>query len=195
MAFNSSLEFLPEGIVSQELYPKICAMVDHIVQNFESQLEDTKYKFYGNSTAREAVIKEIIIELGFDYIRQVMDTLANFEFTQLLNFLSLINLLKGSRNGLELVLKFLGFDSIIYEWWETSPRGEADSFDLTIIVANSTVPNLNATVDKVKIFTRHYVYPKLNIVDFRFTVALASKNLTMAGFARTFYTGTIIQRI
>lgn len=195
MSSKPTLEFIPEGLRSQELYPKVAAMMDFIIQNFEKELEDVKFKFRGPEVVREEVIKEIINELGFEYISQVMDTISNFEFNQLLQFLGLINLLKGSRNGLELVLKLLGFDSIITEWWETEPKGTVDEFDLTVIVNSSFVTDLNATVDKVKAFAKHYVYPNLNIVDFRFSFQLATKNLTMAGFVRSFYRGTVLQRI
>lgn len=195
MAIGSSLNFLPEGLQSQALYPKLCDMIDHIVTNFETELVDVQSKFRGPSVVRQEVIEQVINELGFNYITNVMGTISNFEFNQLLQFLSLINLLKGSRNGLELVLKLLGFDSIITEWWENAPLKPADTFDLTVIVNTSFVLDLNATVEQVKIFTRHYVFPTLDVIDFRFAFALASKNVTMAGFAKPKYAGAIIQRI
>ena len=195
MAINSSIDFLPEGVRAQELYPKVCAMVDYIVQNFETSLVDVRSKYRGPNDVSEDVIKQIINELGFNYISSVMDTITNFEFNQLLQFLSLINLLKGHRNGLELVLKLLGFDSVITEWWEANPQLPVLSFDITVVVNSSFVTDLQKTVDQVKVFTRHYVYPVLNNVDFRFYLALAKKNVIMAGFTRAFYTGTIIQRL
>lgn len=195
MAFKPTIDFLPQGIISQDLYPKVAGMMDHIIQNFETQLEDTRYKYSGPEVVRQEVIEEIVIELGFGYIQQIMSTITNFEFNQLLQFLSLINLLKGSRDGLSLILNLLGFDSVIYEWWELTPPGPVDTFNLVVIVNSSNVPDLNATLDKVKTFTREYVYPTLNIVDFRFTLFVASKNITMAGFVRNFYNGTIVQRI
>ena len=195
MAFKPTIDFLPQGIISQDLYPKVAGMMDHIIQNFEKELEDTRYKYSGPEVVRQEVIEEIVIELGFSYIQQIMSTITNFEFNQLLQFLSLINLLKGSRDGLSLILNLLGFDSVIYEWWELTPPGPVDTFNLVVIVNSSNVPDLNATLDKVKVFTREYVYPTLNIVDFRFTLFVASKNITMAGFVRNFYNGTIVQRI
>jgi hypothetical protein len=198
MAFKPAIEFLPEGLRSQELYPKICAMLDHIVQNFETELEDTKYKFRGPEIVREEVIKQIIVELGFDYIESVMETITGFEFKNLLDFLGLINLLKGSRSGLELVLKLLGFDSIITEWWETNPKLTPHTFNLTVIVNNSIVPDVNETINRVRIFTEHYVYPKLDIVDFRFSFPLAEKNVTFAGFIKQYAStngGLIMARI
>jgi hypothetical protein len=195
MAIKPSIEFIPEGIRAQELYPKVCSMVDYIVRNFETELEDVRFKYRGPDVVREEVIKQIINELGFDYISSVMDTITNFEFNQLLQFLSLINLYKGHRSGLELVLKLLGFDSITTEWWENNPQGPIMTFDLTVIVNSSYVTDLQKTVDRVKVFTRHYVYPVLNNVDFRFSLTLAEKNVIMAGFVRSRYTGTIMQRI
>ena len=195
MALGTSLNFLPEGLRSQELYPKVCGMIDYIVQNFETALEDVKYKYRGPEVVRQEVIEQIIEELGFDYINQLMQTITNFEFNQLLQFLGLINLLKGSRDGLELVLKLLGFDSIIIEWWETAPLGAPATFDLTIVVDSSHVPDLNATIDKVKIFTEHYVYPKINNVELKFSFDFATKNITTAGFVKAKYVGEIMQRI
>lgn len=195
MAIKPSIQYIPEGVRAQELYPKVCSMVDYIVLNFETALEDVRFKYRGPEVVREEVIKQIINELGFDYISSVMDTITNFEFNQLLQFLSLINLLKGHRSGLELVLKLLGFDSITTEWWEANPKGPIMTFDLTVIVNSSYVTDLQKTVDRVKVFTRHYVYPVLNNVDFRFSLALAEKAIIMAGFVRATYTGTIVQRV
>lgn len=190
-----SSDYLAEGIKELELYPKITSMLDYIILNFETEFQDIKYKYTDPSVVSNDVIKQIIDELGFKYIADIMDTITNYQFNTMLDFLGLINLLKGSRLGMELILKLLGFDSIIAEWWEVEPKSIPDTYDITVILNNSTVLDPFATLNKVKIFARHYVYPIINNVDFRFSFALAEKNITFAGFFRPSYSGSIHFRI
>lgn len=190
-----SSDYLAEGIKELELYPKITSMLDYIVLNFETEFNDIKYKYTDPSVVSNDVIKQIIDELGFRYIADIMDTITNYQFNTMLDFIGLINLLKGSRLGMELILKLLGFDSIIAEWWEVEPNLDVDTYDITVILNNSTVLDPFETLNKVKIFARHYVYPIINNVDFRFSFALAEKNITFAGFFRPSYSGSIQFRI
>ena len=190
-----SSEYIAEGIKEMELYPKITSMLDYIIQNFETEFKDVKFKYTDPSTASTDVIKQIIDELGFQYIADIMDTITNYDFNIMLDFLGLINLLKGSRLGMELVLRLLGFDSIITEWWEFEPKKEPHTYDITVILNSSTVLDPFETLNKLKIFSQHYVYPVIDNVDFQFSFALAEKNITFAGFFRPSYSGSILFRI
>lgn len=192
---QSSINYLAENLRDAELYPKITGMIDYIVSNFEEEFNDVKNKYKNPDLVSNEVIKQIIDELGFNYISSVMDTITNYQFNSMLDFLGLINLLKGSRTGLELVLKLLGFDSVITEWWEKEPKGIPDTYDITVVLNSSTVEDPYATINKIKIFSLHYVYPLIENVDFRSSFSVASKNVTIAGFYKLMYSGEIQFRI
>lgn len=187
--------FLPMALKQYELYPKISEMLQFILAGAVVELEDVKYKYSRPDAVSDEVIKQIVQELGFQYIRDVMDTLENFEFTALLDFLSLISLLKGSRQGLELILKLLGFDSIIKEWWEPDPMRPVYTYELIVIMNTTFVPDIFGTLDKIQIFARQYVFPVLENIDFRFQLTFAEKNVNFAGFWRLKYSGRIFQRV
>lgn len=189
---ENSLDFLPANIKDYPLYPKVSEMVDYIVKDFTSGLEDVTNKYRGE--LRDEAIKELIQERGFDYIRSVMDTISEFEFKSMQDFLSLISLLKGTRQGLELILRLLGFDSIIAEWWEKEPRLAPQTYEIVIIMNTTYINNVFLTLETVKEFAKHYVFPKIDNVDFRFALSFAEKNINFAGFYKKKYTGKILQR-
>lgn len=195
MSLQDSINFVAQELQSEELYPKVSSMLDYIIDNFEDELEDVKSKYRGPSVVREEVIKEIVIELGFEYIKDIMDTITNFEFNVLIDFLSLLNLLKGHRDGLELVLRLLGLDSVISEWWEQDPQGEPHTFDITVIMNTTFIPDVEETLSRVQVFVQNYVFPIINNIDFTFVFDTAfEKNANMAGFVKMKVLGTIRQR-
>lgn len=192
--FDAS-KFIPEKLREDyELYPKLVDMLNYIVQGYAVKFEDIRLKNSGPDQVSEEVIKEIIRELGFDYITSVMDTITGFQFNSLLEFISLVNLLKGSRIGFELVLKLLGFDSVITEWWEMYPKGQPQTFDIVCIMNNTYIPNVLVTLNEVKVFARAYVFPTISNIDFRFGFSFGEKNVTFFGFFKSHYTGAILAR-
>lgn len=193
-SFNS-LDAIPENLKTLDLYPKVTDMMNFIIKKYAEEFEDISLKHRGPNVVREEVIKNIITELGFEYITNVMDTIQNVEFNTLLEFVSLINLLKGSRTGLELVLNLLGFDSIIREWWEQDPNHEVYTFEIVIIMDNNNVPDAVATLELVKVFARAYVFPLVENIDFRFNLEIGTLTAISAGFFKPHYYGTILARI
>lgn len=176
--------WLIEKLKTYELYPKVKEMLDYVISNSLTEFEDVKYKYRGPQIVKTKVIQEIIEELGFGYINGIINTIDNFEFNVLLDFIGLLNLLKGSRLGLELVLKLLSLDSVVQEWWEQSPLGVPDTYVITVIMDGSTVPDPSATLEKVQAFAKEYVYPVISNIDFRFTFSFAEKNVNFAGFIK-----------
>lgn len=148
------------------------------------ELKDVKYKYKDNTQISSDAVKNTILEQGFGYIVDVMNTVDNLEFNTMLSFMDVVNQLKGTRAGLELVLKLMGFDSIIAEWWE-DPAVEKDkwSYELIVIFNSSNVPNIFDTLDKVKVFSDNYVLGKISNVEIRFSAEkFASIPAVMSGF-------------
>lgn len=192
MSEIDSLQYVAEKLRNEELYPKVQSMMNYILDNALVEFEDVRFKYRGPDVVSGQVIQEIINELGFEYISNVMQTITNYEFNTLLEFIGLINLLKGSKQGLSLVLKLLGFDAIITEWWETSPRGQPWTFIITVVMNSSFVEDPVLTLSKVKLFIREYVFPTIFNIDFQFNFNFASRNVNFGGFHRAHYSGAIM---
>lgn len=189
-------KFISKHRRDKELWKKVNGMMTFIMTNAVTQLNDTKFKYINPNELENDAIKQILVELGFSYIVDIMDTITGFEFNTMLAFVQYIGQLKGTRKGLELVLKLMGFDSIIREWWEDpSDLREPWSYEIIIIVDNSLVLDIFNTLDKVRIFSENYVLAKISNIDVRFASDnFAERNVVMAGFVHSTYTGIVVQR-
>jgi hypothetical protein len=127
-----------------------------------------------------------------------MDTITDFEFNTLITYVSLISQLKGSRKGLELVLRLLGFESVIREWWEAPDpvdQGEPWTYELKILVNASNVPDIFTTLQKVEVFSRNYVFAQISNIDVQFLLDNFAEAIPiMGGYVKPHYFGRIFQR-
>lgn len=196
MDVSNLKSFLSTNLQDAELSPKLNEMMNYILSSVVEDLKDTKYKYTQPELLREEAIKQIIIEQGYDYVAGVMDTIEGLQFNTMLSFVDLINQLKGTRVGLELVLKLLGFDSIIKEWWQnTVSDKEPWSYDIVIVMNTSNVPDIYNTLDKIKIFSENYVIANIANIDVRFSASrFAEKAPIMGGFEFQKHRGKIIRR-
>ena len=195
-SLESSIQLISKKLRNDEFFIKVSELLDKARSDYDTDFSDVKYKLQDPTKLREQAIKEIIDELGFTYIRTLMDTLTNLEFNVLIDFISLLNLLKGQREGLEIVMRLLGFDTIIREWWEASPTKEEMTFDLTVLMNTSFVTDFDATLQEVKIFTQHYVLPKLDLIDFKFVLGqFLAQQVNLAGFLKVKHFGKITGKV
>ena len=168
MNFNVD-DYIQKIKADTDLWKEISLLLQYVIDQSVTDFQDVGSKYTDPEALPEQTIKEIINEKGFDYITSVMDTIDGFTFNKMLSFVDLITQLKGSRPGLELVLKLLGFDSLIREWWEDPDAlGEPLTYEMIVFVNSSFVPDLFVTLDKVQIFSDNYVLGKLSNVDVRF---------------------------
>lgn len=188
---------MAESLRDAELSKKLNEMLTHILNGVMLELNDTKYKKTRTDTLSAETIKEIVREQGFDYIVSVMDTLNGFQFNKMVSFIELINELKGTRRGLELVLRLMGFDSIIKEWFEGAQFDQDPwTYEIIVIVNSSFVPDLFDTLEKVKIFSQNYVIAKVTNIEIRFSAEhFAQLAPLMGGFSTRIYRGRILQRV
>lgn len=180
----------------RELWKKISDMTQYVVDGAVEDLKDVKLKNNGPDQVSEDVIRAILTEQGFDYIVSVMDTITNFEFNTLISYIDLIKQLKGNRDGLELVLRLLGFDSIIQEWWEDpQDEGEPWTYEIIVLFNTSIVPDIFETLEKVQEFSRNYVFAKISNVEIRFLFSkFAEKGTIMGGFSHVTHKRKILER-
>ena len=126
-----------------------------------------------------------------------MNTMEGLEFNTMLSFMDVVNQLKGTREGLELVLKLMGFDSIVNEWWEDEGLDKDPwTYEIIVIVNSSNVPDIFNTIEKVREFSDNYVLSKISNINVRFSAdKFAEIGAIMGGFAKPTYFGHIIQRL
>ena len=188
MSIKDTITKVPLKLRGKSLQKKFAEMADYIVlQSCDGGISvegvvDTRYKYRDPDKLTPEVVSEIIKEYGFDYINDIVATLQNIETNVLIHFISLLHLLKGHRDGLELTLKVLGFDFQIEEWWEQSPQNKPHTYNMNIFFNLSQVTDVFETLNGIRIFSENYVYPKLLvanlIVDFQFSDAQTA----IAGF-------------
>lgn len=189
-------EYIPKHLRGTDLYVKIQELMLYVVESSIEELKDVKYKYKDNTQLSSEGVKNTILEQGFSYIVDVMDTVEGLEFNVMLSFMDVVNQLKGTRAGLELVLKLMGFDSIIAEWWE-DPSVERDkwSYEIIVIFNSSNVPNIFETVEKVKEFSDNYVLGKISNIDIRFSAEkFASIPAVLSGFTHVTHFVRITER-
>jgi len=193
MSTKNILEFIPPDLRQFETYPKYAELLQYIVDNFYLEFNDISAKYKDPSSVTPEVVEQVINEFGFKYIYSITEDFNNFDTTVLLNFMSLLHLMKGTRSGLEIVLQLLGFNATIVEWWETDPRGEEHTFDMTINMNLSIVTDVFKTLDKVRVFIENYVYPKFNFATVVFAFELSEAQTAFAGFSTQTYDFGLIQ--
>jgi hypothetical protein len=194
--FNEVEQFIPENLQEYPLWPKLTELMKYILDNGIEEMKDFREKYTGPDQVSEDVVKEILIEQGFSYIVDIMDTITDFEFNTLITYVSLISQLKGNRKGLELVLRLLGFESVIREWWEDPDAlGEPWTYELTVLANASNVPDIFTTLQKVEIFSRNYVFAQISNIDIQFILENFAEAVPIAGgYIKPKYFGRIIQR-
>lgn len=189
-------QFLADYQHNKELWSQLTALTSHIITKTNNDLAAVKYKYTDPSKIGNEAIKQIILENGFGYIKDIMDTIQGFDFEKMFYFVNLIGNLKGTRSGMELVLRLMGFESIITEWWEDPTKPEPWSYKITVIVDNSFVPDLLNTLNKLKLFSENYLYSKISTINLQFGGNdFAQATPIVGGFVRTTWTGSAVAKI
>lgn len=174
--FINSANFLPPKIAEKESYAKICNVIDQLVSDSSTyfsyekkQLNEVINKYKDYDQLASETIHQMVAEFGYQYIIDILE-LPESNIKNIVAYLALINILKGSKRGLELVLSLLGLEYNIIEWFEDRellPRKCTYALELTF-VDTGFKGNFYQRFDN---FTREYVYPILvNMISyFKFT--------------------------
>ena len=165
MTTDNTIEYFQRELRDRDLYIKVAEMLDYISAQHREDFFDVKNKYRNPELLSEEVAANIIEEYGFNYINEIADTLTQVETDILLHFISLVHFLKGHRTGLELILRVLGFEFVIEEWWEQTPKGTPMTFNMDILMNLTIVPDVFETLTKIRNFVEHYVYPKFEIAN------------------------------
>lgn len=179
--------YIPKNLRNDALYAEFYRLLDYLLESNTPVLNDFTQKFKNRENIQIEALESFIGEQGYDYIVSVLD-LTKDQLETLSNYLNLIHFLKGTRKGLELVLKLLGIVTEITEWWEEEPKGEPHTFSLDI---NFNLGNVKTdTVERLTSFVGHYVFPKLKSIVVNFETELANLETYVSG---TYDTDTYIE--
>lgn len=176
--YISSLKYLPPELQTNDYYIKICSLIDALLsdnseyfdyERINLQESINKYKDYRN--LRNSTIHQIVAEFGYQYIIDILE-LPESRLKNLIAYLSLINMLKGSKQGLELVLSLLGFEYEITEWWENPIKlPDRNTYSIDLIFVDMGFDSKFLT--NFRTFSKQYVYPLLTdmVTYFKFNWA------------------------
>lgn len=162
--FQDFIQYLPEGIRKDPIYKEVVELMEHAVgydypdaDKLINRLEDVVYKYKNFNNLQPETLNLILEEMGYGYIKDIMD-LSKDNLKNILGYLSLLHIFKGSRYGLETVLRLLDLEFEIIEWWEKFPQGEIDTFELKLFF--DYLNSLSAeSFDRLDNFISNYVYP------------------------------------
>ena len=177
----------PENLRSYPLYTKFIELIEDVLSDqisgvtLESDFNDIYYKFRDASQLHQSAIESRAYEDGFSYIVDTVE-LGVSQIQQLGNFLYLIHLMKGHRQGLEFVYDLFNMDYTLTEWWEKTPVGTPDTFDMIAYFEIESLLNPEGyTLDEIieignslRSFTQAYVYPIPDEWDMRAVLSVES---------------------
>ena len=131
-----------------------------IFEEIEGAYYDMLYKVRDYYKLTDSAKIEVIKELGFDYILDIIE-LTSEQLTQLIIFFNLIYSLKGKREGLELCLDILGLVYTYTVWDETDPKGQQFTAELVIVGNEYEEPKV---FKKIQNFVRSYMLPWIDVI-------------------------------
>lgn len=159
-------QYLPDFLTDSTLMVSIVDCLNALIsnetivfENIENAYNDMLYKTRDYSRLSYEAKINIVRELGFDYLLDIL-TLTSDQLTQLLIFFNLIYLLKGKREGLDICLQTLGMVYTYTTWDEMSPKGQPFTASLTII--GSEFAQIEV-FRKLRNFIRSYMLPWIEI--------------------------------
>jgi hypothetical protein len=145
---------------------------------------DIKNKYRDYLSLDNEIVRKIISEQGYDYISAILElmVLSNVESKVFLGYLGIVHFLKGNRRGLELVFGLLNLDYTLTEWWEKTPQGTVDTFDLTVNIDMSqyTFDDVDTYDTGIQAFVAQYVYPIFDTYAIKATLKVQSPYYTGA---------------
>lgn len=176
---------IPKKLRDRPLFQKIVEVINNFTEIERVEFNDVLLKYRDPYSISTEGANEVIEEFGFGYITGMIEVLTQEEMGTLVSYIGFISLLKGSRNGLEVIFDLLKFKYEIIEWWEyskdlkkgiadDSPELERYEWKMSIDILES--PNFNNifyTVPKIREFVRNYVYPVLAYLELVYRAELS----------------------
>jgi len=193
MANLEIIKLIPEQMRQRQLFDKVVEILQNFDDEERQQFNDIVLKYKDPKSINKEAAREVISELGFDYIVEIVEILTEEELGTLVSYIGFISLIKGTELGLKTIFDLLGFSYEITEWWEYSkdrrkgqepdaPLLEVDEWKLVIdILLSPNLDNIFYTVPKLHTFARNYVYPLLAYLELVFRGVIDNINASIHG--------------
>lgn len=164
--------FLLEHDLDKELIQQALELFEFMCGDHELSLEEDKdlkqmfldvlNKYKDSEVISIEAIKEKIAEQGYEYLTEIFNV-TDENLRILASYLPMIQIMKGTKSGLELIFTILNVGYEIKEWWEDPTNLEILSYILFLEVINQPVSTF--IVPRLKKFSREYVYPLLTSIS------------------------------
>ena len=138
-------------------------------EDLRQMYSDALNKYKDSESLSIEGIKSKIAEQGYDYLTDIF-YVSDENLRILHSYLPIIQILKGTRPGLELIFTVLNVGFNIKEWWEDPTNLEILSYILFVELINQ--PVTTGVIPRIKRFSREYVYPFLAQVTYAVTYKL-----------------------
>lgn len=175
-------KFIAERLRDEELYAKVLEMLQYVLDESQIGYNDIIEKYNDPSQLDPEATEALLAEFGFSYIADIFTLFESQDLVQLVRYLNFISLMKGHRDGLEVIFEFLGLNYEVVEWWEGND-GKDVTYDydpprtvqtlaphewkMTIdLLASSYTSDIARSAESLVEFTRNYVYPVLAWLEF-----------------------------
>ena len=173
-------DYLMEFSTKQELHQIVTSIADYLhglalgpsAEKYKALAQygtDVVCKHKDIGALSEQALIALITENGYAYLTDLL-ALSKTQLQNVVYYLPLIQALKGTLPGLELMLATFCDKVAITEWWDSDKDMQAYTFDLNVI----RLKNITVTSDMQSIiakFCGEYVYPLLNEIEIHVTFA------------------------
>ena len=194
------INFIPTKLQSDPLFTKVTEFLDeindinyeradYIVKKYERLITSgTEGTSEIEGTLDVVFAQRIINEFGFDYINEFIE-LTEKSAARIAFLSALLQELKGTKEGLRLLLHLIGFERAeIAEWWEepNDPFAVPFTFRLRLVLRSDIIKETKVVTDLI----RRYVYAKLNAIEF--VVSTNSLYALVVGYYENEYNSEVI---
>lgn len=184
-------ELLPEKQGQSELFIKLTEMVNYETEKFAQAIIDVAGKYTDPASVSKEVVIEVFRENGLPSVVDILEEISVVDHGTVLAFSAYILMFKGSRSGYETVLRLLGFDYTLIEWWENGGTGKPNTISIDVNLDTSIVARPYLTFQKIKKFTAEYVFPIIDPLGFTITVNMGSAAWLHFGMAHPTYVSSL----
>lgn len=184
-------ELLPEKQGQTELFIKLTEMVNYETEKFAAAIIDVAGKYTDPASVSREVVSEVFRENGLPSVVDILEEVSVIDHNTVLAFSAYILMFKGSRSGYETVLRLLGFDYTLVEWWENGGTGKPNTISIDVNLDTSVVARPYLTFQKIKKFTSEYVFPIIDPLGFTITVNMGSLAWLHFGMAHPTYVSSL----
>jgi hypothetical protein len=156
---NEVRKFIAERLRDEDLYKKVLETLQYVLDDAEVGYKDIIEKYNDPSQLDPEATKAILEEFGYSYIADIFTLFESQDLVELIRYLNFISLMKGHRDGLEVIFEFLSLDYKITEWWEYQNGEDVSYGEIGLVPFGYAIKNYNNLDDSMylKVIENSYI--------------------------------------